>query len=166
VPFYLRTGKRLPTKVSTVIIQFRPVPHRSFPSSVVEDWLPDRIVLHIQPDEGIDFGFLAKQPGLTMRLDPVDMEFRYRTAFQGKGLPEAYETLLLDIIRGDATLFMREDQVEAAWRVVMPVLQAWKESAEDLALYPAGSWGPDKAKDLLAQDGRHWLEVRQGEKRP
>jgi glucose-6-phosphate 1-dehydrogenase len=157
VPFYLRTGKRLPDKISTVTVCFRPVPHRSFPASATENWQSNQITIHIQPDEGIDFGFQAKQPGPTLRLDGVNMVFRYRTAFQDRPLPEAYETLLLDVMRGDATLFMRADQVAAAWRIVMPVLEAWQADTEDLAFYPAGSWGPETATTLIEQDGRHWF---------
>src|SRR5262249_21170191 len=113
IPFYLRTGKRLAGRVSEAVIHFRPVPHRSFPPSATEHWQPNRLVLRIQPDEGILLLFQAKQPGLSLRLQPVDMRFTYREAFNTEG-PEAYETLLLDFMRGDATLFMRPHQVETA----------------------------------------------------
>lgn len=156
VPFYLRTGKRLPAKVSEVSIQFRPVPHQSFPSSALGDWQPNRLVIHIQPDEGILLRFQAKRPGPKVRLSPVDMRFTYREAFQAAP-PEAYETLLLDVMLGDATLFMRADQVEAAWSVVAPILEAWEAVLPpDFPNYQAGTWGPEAAGALIAQDGRSW----------
>src|SRR4030042_4322709 len=121
VPFYLRTGKRLPGKVSQVSVQFRSVPHQSFPPSAVRDWQQNRLVIHIQPEEGTLLRIQAKQPGLTMRLSPVDMHFTYQEAFQTSS-PDAFQTLLLDVMIGDATLFMRAAQVEAAWFVVTPIL--------------------------------------------
>ncbi len=158
VPFYLRTGKRLPGKVSSAIIQFRPVPHQAFPASSSLDWQPNRLEIHIQPDEGIALRFQAKQPGVTFRLSPEEMHFRYAEAFDVPA-PEAYETLLLDVIRGDATLFMRADQVEHAWKVVSPVLDAWSAvPPADFPNYPSGSWGPESASMLIAQDGRSWLQ--------
>ncbi|MFN2275616.1 MAG: glucose-6-phosphate dehydrogenase, partial [Anaerolineales bacterium] len=117
VPFYLRTGKRLALKATEVVIQFKPVPHQSFPASAISSWQPNRLVLRIQPEEGILLRFQAKRPGLKVRLSPVDMRFTYREAFDAAP-PEAYEALLLDAMLGDATLFMRADQVEAAWNVV------------------------------------------------
>jgi glucose-6-phosphate 1-dehydrogenase len=156
VPFYLRTGKRLPAKVSEVSVVFRPVPHQPFPSMALASWQPNRLAIHIQPEEGILIRLQAKQPGLVMRLSPVDMHFSYREAFQTTG-PEAYETLLTDVILGDATLFMRADQVEAAWAVVMPVLESWKAILPDFPDYSAGTWGPEAAEALLVQDRRSWL---------
>ncbi len=157
VPFYLRTGKRLPAKVSEVNIQFRPVPHHSFPSSPVFDWQPNRLLISIQPLEGILLRFQAKHPGGTMRLSPVDMEFYYQEAFRVPS-PEAYETLLLDVMRGNATLFMRGDQAEAAWAVITPILEAWEAMVpSDFPNYQAGTWGPESAENLIAQDGRNWL---------
>jgi glucose-6-phosphate 1-dehydrogenase len=157
VPFYLRTGKRLPTRASQVLIQFRPVPHQSFPSSAVLDWQPNRLLIRIQPEESIVLRFQAKQPGPTMHLSPVEMRFCYRDAFQATP-PEAYETLLLDVILGDATLFMRADQVEAAWSVVTTILEGWESSAAvDFPNYQAGTWGPEAAEALIAQDGRSWV---------
>lgn len=156
IPFYLRTGKRMPARVSEVSIQFRPVPHQSFPSTAIEDWQPNRLVIHIQPDEGILLIFQAKRPGPTVRLGPAQMRFTYREAFQTIP-PEAYETLLLDVMLGDATLFMRADQVEAAWSVVMPILEGWKAVLpEDFPNYLAGTWGPEAAQVLIARDGRSW----------
>jgi len=158
IPFYLRTGKRLGQKLSQVIIQFRPVPHQSFPSSVNPDWQPNRLEIDIQPNEGIALRFQAKQPGVTLRLSPQEMRFRYAEAFHIDP-PEAYETLLLDAMRGDATLFMRADQVESAWKVVAPVLDAWNSVApSDFPNYASGTWGPESAEMLIAQDGRSWLQ--------
>jgi glucose-6-phosphate 1-dehydrogenase len=157
VPFYMRTGKRLAENISRAIIQFRPVPHQSFPTSASIDWQPNRLEIDIQPDEGISLRFLAKQPGVTLRLSPKDMNFRYTEAFKTEA-PEAYETLLLDVMQGDATLFMRADQVECAWNVVDPVLEVWSSVEEsDFPNYPSGSWGPESAETLIAQDGRSWL---------
>ncbi|MBV9126442.1 MAG: glucose-6-phosphate dehydrogenase [Planctomycetes bacterium] len=157
VPFFLRTGKRLPSRVSEAAIQFRPVPHRSFPASAVERWQPNCLVLRIQPAEGILLRFQVKDPGPTFLLRPADMHFMYQEEI-AKPVPEAYETLLLDVMRGDATLFMRADQVEAAWAVVMPVLEGWaRQSAPRYPNYPAGSWGPEGANALLAKEGRTWL---------
>lgn len=156
VPFYLRTGKRLPARVSEVSIQFRPVPHQSFPASAAGDWQPNRLVIRIQPEESILLHFQAKQPGPAMNLSPVEMRFCYEDAFK-ETLPEAYETLLLDVMQGDATLFMRADQVEAAWSVIMPVLETW-ETVLPLTFpnYQAGTWGPEAAEALISRDGRSW----------
>jgi glucose-6-phosphate 1-dehydrogenase len=157
VPFYLRTGKRLPMRVSEVFIQFQPVPHRSFPAASSANWMPNRLAIRIQPEEDILLRFQAKQPGPTLHLRPVHMRFSYKESFKAP-TPEAYETLLLDVIRADATLFMRADQVEAAWSVVQPILDDWSEHPPlDFPNYAAGSWGPEDADELLARDGRHWL---------
>jgi glucose-6-phosphate 1-dehydrogenase len=158
VPFYLRTGKRLRTKVSEVSILFRPAPHQLFPATAVENWQPNRLMIRIQPEEGIITRIQAKQPGTRLLLGPVDMEFRYREAFKAAP-PEAYETLLLDAMRGDATLFMRADQVESAWSLLSPVLEAWESiPPTDFPDYPAGSWGPEAADLLIARDGHSWLQ--------
>ncbi len=157
VPFYLRTGKRLPFKSSEVVIVFRPVPHRSFPASAVPEWKPNELLIRIQPREGILLSFQAKQPGPTMSLGSVNMNFNYKDTFKAEP-PEAYETLLWDILRGDATQFMRADQVEAAWSIVTPILQVWEAVAPvDFPNYYAGSWGPEAASILLARDGRSWV---------
>jgi glucose-6-phosphate 1-dehydrogenase len=157
VPFYLRTGKRLKATISEATIQFRPVPHQSFPKAAVLSWQPNRLTIHIQPEEGILLGFQAKQPGSTLQLSPVDMHFSYQEAFKSKS-PQAYETLLVDVMSGDATLFMRADQVEASWSVLMPILTIWESSvASDFPNYKAGTWGPKAAKALIMKDGRSWL---------
>jgi len=157
VPFYLRTGKRLPAKISEVAIQFRPVPHQTFPAAALMDWRPNRLLLAIQPHEGIFLRFEVKHPGLTMHLSPVLMQFYYREAFDTDP-PEAYETLLLDVMRGDATLFMRADQTDAAWQVLSPILEVWEKiSPFSFPNYQAGTWGPEEAEILIAQDGRSWV---------
>lgn len=157
VPFYVRTGKRLAAKVSEISIQFRPVPHQAFPPKAVEHWQPNRLIVRIQPDEGVVLRFQAKHPGPIMHLDPVDMLFSYGQTFRASP-PDAYETLLWDVMRGDATLFMRDDQVEAAWEVVMPILDAWQGTpAPEFPNYAAGSWGPPAAEALLARGGRRWM---------
>ena len=157
VPFYLRTGKRLPARVSEVAIQFRPVPHQTFPPSAVLDWRANRLIIAIQPEEGILLRFEAKYPGMEMLLTPVVMQFYYREAFKIQS-PEAYETLLLDVMRGDATLFMRDDQAEAAWAVITPIMEAWETIRPmEFPNYQAGTWGPEAAEILIAQDGRSWI---------
>jgi glucose-6-phosphate 1-dehydrogenase len=156
VPFYLRTGKRLPREVSEVAIQFRAVPHQAFPTEAAVNWQPSRLVLSIQPDEGILLRFQAKHPGPKMVLQPVDMRFDYRESFATPS-PEAYVTLLWDVIDNDATLFMRADQVEAAWKIVMPVLDVWKAGPpNDFPNYGGGTWGPDATQGLLVQQGHSW----------
>jgi glucose-6-phosphate 1-dehydrogenase len=155
VPFYLRTGKRLSQQASEISIQFRAVPHRSFPPEASLNWQPSRLVLAIQPDEGILLGFQAKYPGPKMQLRPVDMRFCYRASFDVPS-PDAYETLLWDVMKKDATLFMRSDQVEAAWELLMPVLDAWQATAPgDFPNYAAGSWGPENVQELL-DPGHRW----------
>ena len=158
VPFYLRTGKRLPVRASEVCIQFRPVPHQSFPPSAIGEMEPNRLLLRIQPHEGIVLRFQAKRPGSTMRLSTVETRFTYQEAFKVPE-PEAYETLLLDVIEGDPSQFMRCDQVEEAWEIVMPILEYWEDQGHsDLPIYPAGTWGPEQAHFLAARDGRVWVE--------
>jgi glucose-6-phosphate 1-dehydrogenase len=159
VPFYVRTGKRMNETISVITIQFRPVPHHSFPVETTENWQPNRLILNIQPHMGIRLRFQAKQPGLKMLLNPVDMLFNYSDAYSG-GTPEAYETLLLDIFQGDATLFMRSDQVEAAWAILMPVIDAWEaNTSPNFPNYEAGMQGPEDAEALIAKDGHNWIIV-------
>jgi glucose-6-phosphate 1-dehydrogenase len=156
VPFYLRTGKRLPRQVSEVAIQFRAVPHQSFPPEATLDWQPSRLVMSIQPDQGIVLRFQAKHPGQKMLLQPVNMRFNYQETFAAPS-PDAYETLLWDVMNNDATLFMRADQVEAAWRLLMPVLEGWKANPpSDFPNYAGGTWGPHATQSLLAQQGHSW----------
>ncbi|MBZ5537737.1 MAG: glucose-6-phosphate dehydrogenase [Acidobacteriia bacterium] len=157
VPFYLRTGKRLARQTSEIAIQFRGVPHQSFPPESGRDWHPSRLVLSIQPEEGIVLGFQAKYPGPKMLLRTVDLRFNYRESFAAPS-PNAYETLLWDVMKNDATLFMRADQVEAAWRLLMPVLDVWAVAPpSDFPNYAAGTWGPEDTQGLLAH-GHSWPE--------
>jgi glucose-6-phosphate 1-dehydrogenase len=157
VPFYLRTGKRMTADVSEISIRFRDVPHRAFPATVGLNAQPTRLVIQLNPEQGIVLKFMAKEPGSQLRLRPVDMRFSYKEAFQVE-TPAAYETLLWDVMVGDATLFMRADQVEAAWKLVMPILDVWAQNpAVDFPNYPAGSWGPESADLLVAGDGHNWL---------
>jgi glucose-6-phosphate 1-dehydrogenase len=155
VPFYLRTGKRLPRQASEISIQFRPAPHRSFPPEASLGWQPSRLVMSIQPEQGIILSFQAKYPGPKMRLRPVDMRFGYRNSFDAPS-PDAYETLLWEVMKNDATLFMRADQVNAAWEWIMPVLDVWAAAPpSDFPNYAAGTWGPGDTQGLLAQ-GHSW----------
>ncbi|HSD96160.1 MAG TPA: glucose-6-phosphate dehydrogenase [Sulfuricaulis sp.] len=157
VPFYMRTGKRLTAAVWEISIRFRDVPHRAFPASAGLNTQPVRLVIQMQPEQGIVLKFMAKEPGSALRLRPVDMRFSYREAFNMPS-PEAYETLLHDVMTGDATLFMRADQVEAAWQVLMPVLESWADNPpNDFPNYAAGTWGPESAEALVAADGNSWL---------
>jgi glucose-6-phosphate 1-dehydrogenase len=157
VPFYMRTGKRLTAAVWEISIRFRDVPHRAFPASAGLNTQPVRLVIQMQPEQGIVLKFMAKEPGSALRLRPVDMRFSYREAFNMPS-PEAYETLLHDVMTGDATLFMRADQVEAAWQVLMPVLETWADNPpNDFPNYAAGTWGPESAEALVAVDGNSWL---------
>lgn len=156
VPFYIRTGKRLPARTSEIVMQFRPVPHLAFPSAAARDLLPNALIMRIQPEEGITLRIQAKQPGQRLRLNQVEMEFNYKDSFR-EHQPEAYETLLLDAMLGDASLFMRADQVEAAWALMQPILDNWEASPpHSFPNYAAGTWGPETATSLLARDGRHW----------
>jgi glucose-6-phosphate 1-dehydrogenase len=134
-----------------ITVMFHPVPHRSFPASVAEHWQSNHIEIMIQPNEGINIDIMAKVPGPQFRMQTVDMDFCYTDAFAEAPMPEAYETLLLDVIEGDATLFMRADQVEMAWQVIMPVLEAWAQSSEGLQSYQPGTWGP--ATDTVFHEG-------------
>jgi glucose-6-phosphate 1-dehydrogenase len=159
VPFYLRTGKRLARQVSEVAIQFRSVPHQSFPPESDRAWSPSRLILSIQPEEGIEMGFQAKYPGPKMLLRPVAMRFSYRESFAVPS-PDAYETLLWDVMNNDPTLFMRADQIEAAWQVLMPVLDVWEASTpHDFPNYAAGWCGPKAADELLARAGHTWRPI-------
>ena len=155
VPFYLRTGKRLARQASEITIQFRSVPHQSFPAESTLDWQSSRLTMSIHPDEGIVLRFQAKHPGPQMHLRSVEMKFNYRDTFAARS-PDAYETLLWDVMKNDATLFMRSDQVEAAWRLLMPVLDVWAVAPpSDFPNYAAGTWGPEDTQGLLAQ-GHSW----------
>ncbi|HEX2024208.1 MAG TPA: glucose-6-phosphate dehydrogenase [Acidimicrobiales bacterium] len=155
VPVYVRTGKRLPKRVTEVAMQFKEVPHLPFAASQTEGLDPDLLVLRIQPDEGITLRFGAKVPGQAFQVRSVSMDFFYGAAFLEE-TPEAYERLLLDALVGDPTLFIRTDEVEQAWRICDPVLTAWEQGDLPLARYEAGTWGPREADRLLEEHGRRW----------
>jgi glucose-6-phosphate 1-dehydrogenase len=156
VPFYIRTGKRLPKRVTEVAIQFRRAPFVLFRDTPVERLSPNLLVLHIQPDEGISLRFGAKVPGISVDVGPVNMDFRYSDYF-GNEPSTGYERLLYDCMTGDATLFQRADMVEAGWSVVQPALDVWKAlPPRHFPNYAAGAWGPKDADDLMARDKRSW----------
>ena len=159
VPFYLRTGKSLAKRTSQVVVQFRPVPHQSFPHSAMASIQPNHLIIHIQPDEGIRLVVVAKVPGPQVKLAPVDLRFAYQEAFRSAPSPEAYETLLLDVMENDGTLFMRADQAEMAWGIVAPIQEVWGSSHTSVAIptYPSGTWGPPEAEALIAADKRQWM---------
>ncbi len=156
VPFYLRTGKRMAADVSEVSIRFRQVPHRAWPRDAAIDEGPVRLVLRLAPHEGIDLKLAMKVPGSHFTLRQQDLRFTYREAFQMEP-PRPYETLLAALLAGDASHFMRADQVAAAWRLLDPVLSTWADTPVSFPDYPAGSWGPVAASDMLRNDGRDWL---------
>jgi glucose-6-phosphate 1-dehydrogenase len=159
VPFFLRTGKRLPKRASEISVQLKEVPPILFNSDRSAALDSNVLALRIQPDEGFALGINSKIPGPRVRVYPVKMDFRYSSTF-GATSPEAYERLLLDVMAGDPTLFMRRDAVETAWRWVMPILERWDERAnEPLATYAAGEWGPPEADRLIEATGRQWRPV-------
>lgn len=152
VPFYLITGKRMAEQISEIAIQFRKVPHQIFPPEALRDWNPSQLVLSIQPEEAIVLGFQAKHPGPQMQLRPVEMHFNYRESFSVPS-PDAYETLLWDVMNNDPALFMRADQVESAWQLLMPILDVWSDHpARTFPNYPAGSWGPKSATKFFGHE--------------
>jgi glucose-6-phosphate 1-dehydrogenase len=163
VPFYLRTGKRMGAAVSEISIRFRPVPHRAFPNTVADSSRPVSLILQLQPDEGIRWRIYVKEPGTQLRLRTVNMDFSYRHAFMIR-TPSAYETLLKEIMASDASLFMRADQVDAAWRLLTPILESWASNPpSDFPNYAAGTWGPESAEALIAADGFAWYTPEPGE---
>ena len=144
-------------QIAEISLQFKAVPHRSFPSSACELWAPNHLSIRIQPEEEIILRFQAKQPGASFELKPVDMKFSYCQAFSQQS-PEAYETLLHDILAGDTTSFVRADLERAAWSAITPVLESWESHRPmDFPNYSSGSWGPQASDELLARDGRKWL---------
>ncbi|MEJ7761793.1 MAG: glucose-6-phosphate dehydrogenase [Thermomicrobiales bacterium] len=158
VPFYLRTGKRLPRRVTEIAIEFKKVPHLMFqnvPGADIADVAPNVLTMRIQPDEGIALRFAAKVPGPTTKLRTVRMDFFYGASFGETG-PDAYERLLLDAMLGDPTLFARRDEVETAWSLVQPILDGWGDGVSPTVPYESGSWGPSEADDLIERDGRQW----------
>jgi glucose-6-phosphate 1-dehydrogenase len=158
VPIFMRTGKRLARKVTEIAVQLKPVPHLAFQADGSIGVQPNQLVLTLQPNEGVSLSLGAKIPGTRMRIRPVNMEFLYGTTFLSQS-PEAYERLIMDAMRGDATLFTRGDEVDAQWSIIDPILQAWAEENRDpdfrLPQYPAGTEGPPEA-DALLGEGRRW----------
>jgi glucose-6-phosphate 1-dehydrogenase len=154
-PFYVRTGKRLARRETTIAIQFKRAPHPPFEETAAEDLRPNVLVVHVQPDEGVSLEIAAKVPGQGLTLRTVHMDFLYGGAFR-TGLPEAYERLILDAMLGDATLFTREDEVEEQWKLVDAIVGAWQRDRPNFPNYEAGTWGPRSADDLLHRDGRSW----------
>jgi glucose-6-phosphate 1-dehydrogenase len=159
VPFYLRTGKRLPRKIAEITLQFKPTPHLMFPINNGQPLQGSRLTFCLQPDEGILYTFLAKQPGPDICLRPVTMHFRYDLTFGIDTPPSAYEWLLHDAMQGQQTLFPRSDWIYRAWAIVDPLLEQWEaRPSPELPNYAAGTWGPDAANRLLERDGRKWGE--------
>jgi glucose-6-phosphate 1-dehydrogenase len=157
VPIYLRTGKRLARKITEIAVQLKPVPHLAFQAEGSVGVQPNQLIMTMQPNEGVSLSLGAKIPGTRMRIRPVNMEFLYGTAFLSQS-PEAYERLIMDAMRGDATLFTRDDEVEAQWRICDPILQAWSQEDGPLPTYPAGSGGPEEANRLLSE-GQRWRAI-------
>jgi glucose-6-phosphate 1-dehydrogenase len=154
-PFYIRTGKRLPKRSTEIAIRFRVAPHRIFTREASEGLDANELVIRIQPDEGISLTFGAKVPIQGLRIRSVNMDFGYGESFLVDA-PDSYETLILDALRGDATLFTRRDEVEQQWAFVDPILAGWREGQQELATYAAGTWGPEPGEALIARDGRAW----------
>jgi glucose-6-phosphate 1-dehydrogenase len=157
VPFYLRTGKRLPTRTSEIVIQFRNIPHSIFQVDA-DKILANQLVVRLQPDEGMTLSLMVKDPGPGgMRLRPAPLNLSFAETFKVR-YPDAYERLLMDVVRGNPTLFMRRDEVEAAWSWIEPVIESWSDQHEQPKPYPAGTWGPTAAIALIERDGRTWYE--------
>ena len=157
VPFYLRTGKRLAARVSEIVVAFRPIPHSVFDGSAGRI-NPNRLVIRLQPDEGVMLWLMIKDPGPGgMRLQHVPLDMSFAATF-GVRNPDAYERLLMDVVRGNQTLFMRRDEVEAAWGWIDPILDAWSLSKDRPKPYTSGTWGPSAAVALIERNGRTWHE--------
>ena len=157
VPFYIRSGKALKSKTSEIVIQFRRPPHLFFNLPRGQELEPNMLCLCIQPGEGIHLSFQTKIPGTTNEVQPVDMEFQYSDSFKNEPLPEAYERLLVDAMQGDASLFTREDEVELSWKLIDYILHGWESpQSPPLECYDPGTWGPQGADEMLANDGRKW----------
>jgi glucose-6-phosphate 1-dehydrogenase len=154
-PFYIRAGKRLPRRETSIAIQFKRAPHPPFEETAAEGLRPNVLLVHVQPDEGVSLAIAAKVPGQGMTIRTVHMDFLYGGAFR-TGLPEAYERLILDTLLGDATLFTRADEVDEQWSLVDAIVAAWRRDRPSFPNYAAGTWGPPSADDLLHRDGRSW----------
>lgn len=157
VPFYLRSGKNLPDKISDITIQFRRPPHLLFGAK--SGPATNHLSIRVQPDEGLHLRFAAKTPDKGMEMQPVDMQFHYKTSFKETAIPEAYERLLLDALNGDAALFARSDEIECAWKIIDRINAGWDgPQAPPMLNYKIGSWGPEAADTMLARDGRQWAQ--------
>jgi glucose-6-phosphate 1-dehydrogenase len=157
VPIYLRTGKRLARKVTEIAVTLKPVPHLAFKAEGSVGVQPNQLILTVQPNEGVSISLGAKIPGSQMRIRPVNMEFLYGTSFLSQS-PEAYERLIMDAMRGDPTLFTRDDEVEAQWRIIDPILEAWEQGENPVVEYAAGSQGPEEADQILLP-GHRWRAI-------
>jgi glucose-6-phosphate 1-dehydrogenase len=157
VPIYLRTGKRLARKVTEIAVTLKPVPHLAFQAAGSVGVQPNQLIMTMQPNEGVSLSLGAKIPGTRMRIRPVNMEFLYGTSFLSES-PEAYERLIMDAMRGDATLFTRDDEVEAQWTIIDPILKGWGSIPGPLPQYPAGSPGPAEAESIL-RDEHRWRAI-------
>ena len=162
MPFYLRTGKRLARKLTEVIIYFKRTPHALFARPPRDRLKPNVISLRVQPDEGITVSFSAKRPGFEIQAGTAQLDFDYQSAF-GVASPAAYESLLLDVMQGDATLFTRRDEVEAQWRLISPIEGAWAAEAPRFPNYAAGSEGPASPDESLAHPTHRWRDLKRGE---
>jgi glucose-6-phosphate 1-dehydrogenase len=156
VPFYLRTGKRMADQLAEIVVRFKSIPHSIFaqPNSSFQ---PNSLIIRLQPDEGLQLNLMAKTPGDGMRLRPVELELDFRETFKMPRM-DAYERLLLDVLRGQLTLFMRSDELEAAWEWVEPILNYWEQEGDEPMPYTAGTWGPAAASALIGRDGLQWRE--------
>ena len=159
VPFYLRSGKKMAKKQSYISIRFKPITRSVFYPVREEDLAPDILTLNVQPEEGISLSIQAKQPGPKLCIGSLNMDFRYTSILQpGETIPDSYERLLLDCMLGDQTLFIRSDTILAAWKILMPILTGWTKNHEiPLFFYPQGSWGPNEANRLPAEQKNIWL---------
>jgi glucose-6-phosphate 1-dehydrogenase len=155
VPFFVRTGKRLARRVTEVSLCYKPVPFLPLPPTAQDSIEPNALILRIQPDAGIEVSFAAKVPGQVFQVRTVGLDFSYARTFD-ETAPEAYERVIHDALVGDATLFIRSDEVEQSWRIVQPLIDAFDRVAVPLAHYPAGSWGPQEAERLLGESGDTW----------
>jgi glucose-6-phosphate 1-dehydrogenase len=156
VPFYLRTGKRMSDRLAEIVVRFKPIPHSIF-NQPTSSFQPNSLVIRLQPDEGLSMNLMAKTPGDSMRLKQAELELDFREQFTSPRM-EAYERLLLDVLRGQLTLFMRGDELEAAWEWVEPILEHWEQDDSSPAPYTSGTWGPAAASALIGRDGLQWRE--------
>jgi glucose-6-phosphate 1-dehydrogenase len=159
VPFYIRSGKRMPRRITEIAIQFKQVPLPLFGWQNMAGDAPNILVLNIQPEEGIMLSIGVKRPGPINQIEPVQLDFSYNESF-GSNPPEAYERLLLDSMNGDATLFTRSDEVDTAWEITTEIIKAWQEhNTKNLPVYEAGTWGPSGIDEFITKDGRAWRDL-------